>query len=688
MEELLGMTDTAFLGRVGEVELGASAIAGVYFNILYMLGFGFSIGVQIIIGRRNGEAFEKGTGFSAIGRVFWQGAWFLAALAVLTMVLSYLLSPPLLRGLLRSENIFQASVVYVNWRIPGLLFAFMTALFRAFYVGIKETESLTWNSLVLVVSNIFLDWVLIFGHLGAPAMGIKGAALASTVAEGISFLFFVVWVAFKADPKYGLQKLVGPVWKELKHIFAIASWVMVEYVLNVSVWLLFFLFIEHLGEEPLAVANIVRSISEVPFVFSAAFASTAATLVSNIIGEGHPEGVTRVIRRVLMLCVVTMLPLLAFFALCPHLIIGLFTDIPSLVDASVHTLWVMCACTALTLPWNVYLQSVAGTGDTRVCLRIDVVALVIYAVFCTVIIGILKSSIAVCWTADAVYALCIWVQCTIYLRKPKDRTIPFDRIENARELGGLVMQDGRTIRPGRLVRTGHLNMASDKDVAILKERFRLTDIFDFRFDAERAGAPDREMEGVHNTQLSTLPQALIDGFTAGRADTTQIQMSGFMERLTEYAFNPMAQDLSRQLYPAIVTDPTSQQRYGTFLRGVLDAEGGALWHCSQGKDRCGWGAAFVLAALGASRETIVEDFDLSNVYYAPYVEALSRQVIEMGGGKEELAFIRAMVGVSTENFERTLDLIDAQYGSLSAYLEKALGFTARDQEKLRDKLLK
>ena len=55
MEELLGMTDTAFLGRVGEIELGASAIAGVYFTILYMLGFGFSIGVQIIIGRRNGR---------------------------------------------------------------------------------------------------------------------------------------------------------------------------------------------------------------------------------------------------------------------------------------------------------------------------------------------------------------------------------------------------------------------------------------------------------------------------------------------------------------------------------------------------------------------------------------------------------------------------------------------------------
>ena len=423
MEELLGMTDTAFLGRVGEIELGSSAIAGVYFTILYMLGFGFSIGVQIIIGRRNGEAYESGTGFEAIGRVFWQGVWFLLGLALVTMVLSYFLSPPLLRGLLKSENIFNAAVVYVNWRVPGLTFAFMTALFRAFYVGTKQTQSLTWNSLVLVGSNILLDWVLIFGHWGAPAMGIKGAALASTISEVISFLFFVVWAAITADRKFGLHKVAKPVWTELRRMFSTASWVMVEYVLNVSLWLLFFLFIEHLGEEPLAIANIVRSISEVSFVFSAAFASTAATLVSNIIGEGHPEGVKPIIRRVVLLCAITMLPLLAFFSLCPHLIIGLFTDIPSLVSASVPTLWVMCAATVLTLPWNVYLQSVAGTGDTRICLRFDVVALCIYAVYCTVIIGILKSSVAVCWTADGVYALCIWIQCAVYLHRRKWYTL-------------------------------------------------------------------------------------------------------------------------------------------------------------------------------------------------------------------------------------------------------------------------
>lgn len=271
---------------------------------------------------------------------------------------------------------------------------------------------------------------------------------------------------------------------------------------------------------------------------------------------------------------------------------------------------------------------------------------------------------------------------------PKDRTIAFEGIENARELGGLQMQDGRTIRAGKLVRSAELSKATDADVALLKKRFGLTDVFDFRFEAERSKAMDREIEGVKNTWLSTLPEKFVAAFASGRADTTVVKSRSLMETLSEYAFNPKAQEMAQKLYPAIVMDTTSQKRYGEFLRGVLSSKGGALWHCSQGKDRCGWGSAFVLAALGASREIIVEDFALSNVSYAPAVEALSAKIVEKGGGEAELSFIRAMIGVSVENFESTLDLIDSRYGSLQAYLEQALGFSAEEQESLKRKYLR
>ena len=417
MEQLLGMTDTAFLGRVGEIELGASAVAGVYYTVLFMLGFGFSTGAQIIMGRRNGEASENAASYASIGRVFWQGVWFLIGLAAVTIVLSLLLSPTILRSVLSSDNIYGAARTYVDWRVLGLLFAFLSAMFRAFYVGTRETASLTLNSIVMVGSNILLDWLLIFGHWGLPAMGIQGAALASAISEGISLLFFVVWASLTADKKYGLQKPAKPVWKELKPLLSTASWVMVEDVLNVAVWLLFFLFIEHLGEQPLAIANIVRSVGGFPYVITAAFASTAATLVSNIIGEGNSNGVVPVLKRVNILCALIMLPLLAFFSLCPRLIISIFTDIPALVQDSVPTLWVLCAMALLTLPYNVYLHAVAGTGNTRMCLWVDVAALVVYTIFCTVVIGILKANIAVCWIADGVYQGCIWLLSALYIYK-------------------------------------------------------------------------------------------------------------------------------------------------------------------------------------------------------------------------------------------------------------------------------
>lgn len=87
MEQMIGMTDTAFLGRVGEIELGASAIAGVYYLAIFMMAFGFSIGAQILIARRNGEGNYK-----EIGPIFYQGIYFLLAMAVILFTFSIVFS--------------------------------------------------------------------------------------------------------------------------------------------------------------------------------------------------------------------------------------------------------------------------------------------------------------------------------------------------------------------------------------------------------------------------------------------------------------------------------------------------------------------------------------------------------------------------------------------------------------------
>ncbi len=412
MEQLLGMTDTAFLGRVGEVELGASAIAGVYCMAIFVTGFGFGIGSQIIIARRNGEGRYKET-----GNIFWHGTCFLIGLAIVVIALSEMFSPWVLDRLIDSPEISDAAMDYVRWRLLGLIFAFVTVMFRAFYIGTTQTATLTLNSIVMVLSNVVFNWILVFGKLGFPALGIAGAAIGSTLAELVSLIFFIVYTALRTDcTKYGLNARIRFQWKKLRDILSISVWTMIQNFISVSTWFIFFMFVEHLGERSLAISNVIRSISGFIWVFVSAFASTCSSLVSNLIGEGHQESVLRLIRRIIKLAYIPVIALAILFSIFPKTVIGIYTDIPDIISSSVPSLWVLCSSYLFTCPALICFNAISGTGNTRTAFALEMSALVIYVIFCTAVIAYIKPDVAVCWTAEIVYAFSMLLICAAYLR--------------------------------------------------------------------------------------------------------------------------------------------------------------------------------------------------------------------------------------------------------------------------------
>ena len=409
MEQMIGLTDTAFLGRVGEVELGASAIAIVYYMVLFMIGFGFSIGAQIIIGRRNGEGKFRET-----GKIFWIGLYFVLALSGIIILLSELFTPWMMKFMVSSTAIYDAALSYVRRRLPGMVFAFMTAMFRAFYIGTTQTKTLTLNSIVMVLSNVLFNWVLIFGKFGCPALGITGAAIGSSLAELVSLIFFVVYTRVKCDrQKYGLDKAASFDMAELKGMMPVCTWTMIQHTISISTWLIFFLYIEHLGERALAISNIARGASGLIWVVLQAFSSTCSTLVSNMIGEGHQDKVPSLIKRILKLSYGIVSIMIIIFCLFPEAIAGIYTDIPDLIRASVPALVVMCSSYFVNVGGQVFFLAVSGTGSTKTAFRLELIALTVYMAYCTVIIGILKLDVAICWTAEHVYAgmllLCSWI---------------------------------------------------------------------------------------------------------------------------------------------------------------------------------------------------------------------------------------------------------------------------------------
>lgn len=412
MEQMIGLTDTAFLGRVGEIELGASAIAIIYYMVLFMTGFGFSLGAQIIIGRRNGEGRFRET-----GKVFWQGMYFVLGLSGFIIMLSELLTPTLMSLMVSSEAICQAATDYVGWRLPGMVFAFMTAMYRAFYIGTTQTRTLTLNSIVMVGSNIIFNWILIFGKLGCPALGITGAAIGSSLAELASLVFFIVYTRTRCDrSRYGLDKMAALDLKELKAMMPVCSWTMIQNIISISTWFIFFLYIEHLGERALAISNITRSVSGLIWVVLQAFSATCSTLVSNLIGEGHSSMVMSLVKRILKISYGAVSLMVIIFCLYPHLIARIYTDIPDLIEASVPALIVMCSSYFLNAGAQVLFQAVSGTGNTKTAFRLEMIALGVYMIYCTLIIGIIKADIAVCWSAEHVYAGVLLICSLIYMR--------------------------------------------------------------------------------------------------------------------------------------------------------------------------------------------------------------------------------------------------------------------------------
>lgn len=421
MEQLIGLTDTAFMGRVGEIELGASAIAIIYYVVLFMIGFGFSIGAQIIIGRRNGEGNFRDT-----GKVFWNGLYFLLGLSGILILLSELFSPWMMQRLVSSEAIHVAALSYVRWRLPGMVFAFVTAMYRAFYVGTTQTKTLTLNSIVMVLSNIFFNWVLIFGHLGFPALGITGAAIGSSLAEFVSMVFFIIYTRVGCDrQKYGLDKPAKFELAELKSMMPTCIWTMIQHTISLSTWLIFFLYIEHVGERALAISNIARSSSGIIWVVLQAFSSTCSTLVSNIIGEGHQDKVMSLVKRILKISYGVVSLMILLFCLFPQAVARIYTDIPDIITASVPTMFIMSTSYLLHVGAQVFFLAISGTGSTKIAFRLEMASLAVYMTYCTVVIGWLKPDVAVCWTAEYVYGGVLLMFSWWYLRSGrwKNRSI-------------------------------------------------------------------------------------------------------------------------------------------------------------------------------------------------------------------------------------------------------------------------
>lgn len=420
MEHIIGMTDTIFLGRVSEVALGASALGSVYFLAFFVLGTGFSFGAQILIARRNGEK-----NFRKTGQICYAGGFFLILFSLFLLFVVKYLSPVLMPYMIRSKDVCAATIEYLDWRSYGLFFVFVTAIFRAFYVGIAQTRILTYSSIIMVLSNIALNYGLIFGKYGLPEMGIGGAALASSIAEALAMFCYVFYTAKWIDlKKYGFD-CYAAVFSPgiLKKVFSVSFWMMLQPFLSIGVWFFFFLAVERLGERSLAVVNLARSMSALPFIITHAFATTTNSLVSNLIGEGRINQVWRLINKILFAAFAVIVPLLLFFVIFPEFCLRIYTDNQPLIADSVNIIYVMAVASFIQIFAFILFNAVSGTGAIKMTVFIEFVNLFIYLIFVWLVVIRMRPSPAVTWNSEVIYQGVTVLFCLIFLLSGRWRKV-------------------------------------------------------------------------------------------------------------------------------------------------------------------------------------------------------------------------------------------------------------------------
>ncbi|KNZ41293.1 tyrosine-protein phosphatase [Acetobacterium bakii] len=263
----------------------------------------------------------------------------------------------------------------------------------------------------------------------------------------------------------------------------------------------------------------------------------------------------------------------------------------------------------------------------------------------------------------------------------ESQTIGLTGVGNARQLGGYVTTDGKKIKDGVLLRTGKLSGAVTEDIARLTETYHLTEIIDLRTTAEIKGALDPVIAGTTAEQISIVNES-------SPAYLTTISYVSTGDPIADAIATAENGIFSETMYSGLVTDTYGQKGYREFFEKLLAHEDGAfLFHCNGGKDRTGVAAVLLLSALGVDQATIMEDFALTNDFYAKDIDYLISETKKRTADANTIEDVYALVGVNSSYMEKMFDSVDEKYGSMDSFLKDAIGLTDDDLTVLKDRYL-
>lgn len=410
------LINTAFLGRLGEAELGVNGIAGLFYLALSMIGYGLASGEQVQMARRAGKGDTAG-----MTRIVRNGVFLSLAFSLILMAAAWWGGPLLFRSTLRNSAMAETSTEFLRLRMWGLPFLLLSQLGNAVCIATGRSRIIAWGTAAGTVINIAGDYFLIFGHALFPRMGLAGAAVASVGAEVVScvVLFSALFTrgALKADTFRGLRFDAGLAAGTL----VVAAPLVVQYVVSLGGWQAFFIFVERLGARELAASQILRSVFGILGIGVWAFANTSNTMVSNLIGQGRTNDVPRLIARIATISFAFTALIVATVLLNGDRLLLFYRPDPALAAFALPSLYIVSMAALMMAVSTVVFNGVVGTGNTGVNLGMEIGAVALYLVYCVTVIERMRLPLQWAWLSEFVYWTTLITASLLYLRSGRWR---------------------------------------------------------------------------------------------------------------------------------------------------------------------------------------------------------------------------------------------------------------------------
>lgn len=330
----VGVADSMMVGRLGALPLAAASLGNSIFFVLMMFGIGISMGITPLISIADGKGKTN-----RISRLFSHGLWINVATSILLTVVVLGLSQGL-HFLDQPEEVVVLAIPYLLIITASLLPMMVFQTFKQMAEGLSQTKQAMYITIFCNLINIFLNWVLIWGYLGAPAMGLNGAGWATLISRVLMMILMGGYIFY--SQRYRIFKLSLSIRNAslpmFSRILKIGIPTGFQFIFEVSAFSAAAIMMGWIGVNALAGHQIALNLASISYMMATGLATAGMIRVSNQIGKGNIKAMREAGMVVFGMVIVFMFSAAVLFIAARFYLPTLYIDDPEVIVLSASLL--------------------------------------------------------------------------------------------------------------------------------------------------------------------------------------------------------------------------------------------------------------------------------------------------------------------------------------------------------------